>query len=172
MSPEHLQPIPSLAVILDYDPRWPGLFAALCEPIVSALGDLAARIEHIGSTAVPGLAAKPIIDFDVLLRSASDLPTVIARLSSLRYVHQGDLGIPGREAFQNPPGTFPHHLYVCLPDCAQFQRHLKFRDHLRTHPLDARTYASLKRQLAAQFTNDRDAYTSGKTEFINSILNP
>jgi GrpB-like predicted nucleotidyltransferase (UPF0157 family) len=157
-------------IIEEYDPQWPRTFESLRSRISAALGPMAVAIEHIGSTAVPGLAAKPIIDLDVLLCSDSDLAPAIAALASLGYEHHGDLGIPGREAFRNPLSGFPHHLYVCSPNRDEYRRHLAFRDHLRSHPGDASAYADLKRKLAAQFGPNRDAYTEAKTEFINEIL--
>jgi len=157
-------------IIKDYDPSWPVLFAALRAKLAATLGDLAASIEHVGSTAVPGLAAKPILDIDVLLRSAEDLPLAIERLASLGYRHQGDLGIAGREAFVTPPRIPPHHLYVCRPDSPAFRRHILFRDYLRTHSADAQAYDCLKRRLAAQFPDDRVAYTEAKSGFVTAIL--
>jgi GrpB-like predicted nucleotidyltransferase (UPF0157 family) len=96
--------------VVDYDPAWPVLFATLRAPIAAALGDVAVSIEHAGSTAVPELAAKPIIDLDVAIRAEADLPLVIGRLAPLGYSYQGDRGIPGRGAFAWPPGTPRHHL--------------------------------------------------------------
>lgn len=160
----------NIVLIENYDPSWPALFTVLCSKLSATLGDLAASIEHVGSTAVPGLAAKPILDIDVLLRSAEDLPLAIEKLTSLGYCHQGDLGISGREAFTTPPTATPHHLYICLPDSLAFRRHILFRDYLRVHPADAQAYADLKRRLASQFVDDRVAYTEAKTDFIRSIL--
>ena len=157
-------------IIEDYDPRWPEQFESLRARICRALGLLAVAVEHVGSTAVPGLAAKPIIDLDVLLRDPGDLAEAIARLAGLGYAHRGDLGVPGREAFQAPPDEFPHHLYVCMPDSREYRRHLAFRDHLRCHPEDAKEYASLKRKLAAEFGPDREGYSQAKTEFVKKIL--
>ena len=82
--------------IADYDPRWPATFASLRDRIAPLLPD--ATIEHVGSTSVPGLAASPIIDLDVIVADASDVPLAIALLATLRYAHRGDLGVPGREA--------------------------------------------------------------------------
>lgn len=157
-------------IVEDYDPRWPQQFEALHSRIAAVLGPLAAAIEHVGSTAVRGLAAKPIIDLDVLLRSDEDLPAAIRALTSLGYQYRGDLGVAGREAFQAPPDAFPHHLYVFPPDSREFRRHLAFRDHLRAHPADAAAYSHLKRNLAAQFAADRETYTQAKTEFVREIL--
>src|ERR1700744_4662012 len=95
-------------VVVEYDPGWPALFEFFRGRIVTALGGLATAVEHVGSTAVPGLAAKPIIDMDVLLVSGDALPTTIERLATLGYVHQGDLGIPDREAFRTPARDSPH----------------------------------------------------------------
>ncbi|MFZ0732654.1 MAG: GrpB family protein [Candidatus Sulfotelmatobacter sp.] len=143
----------------DYNPRWPERFESIRSRIAPALGAIAAAIEHIGSTAVPGLAAKPIIDLDVLLRSEADLPAAISKLAALGYEHQGDLGVTGRHAFKAPSHDVQHHLYVCLPSADEFPRHIAFRNHLRAHPKDANVYSSLKRSLAQRFSLDRDAYT-------------
>ena len=131
-------------VIVDYDPQWPQVFHDLSRVIGGALGERALSIEHVGSTAVPGLAAKPIIDIDVVIASDDQLPAVIQALALLGYVHQGDLGIPQREAFNRQGddvprgglgGTWPeHHLYVCPQDSRELRRHLAFRDFLRAHP--------------------------------------
>jgi GrpB-like predicted nucleotidyltransferase (UPF0157 family) len=157
-------------VIVDYDPGWAELFDALRSRMFSLLGDLAAGVEHVGSTAVPGLAAKPIIDLDVLLRSEADMPAVIERLAGAGYVHQGDLGVPGREAFATPPQSIPHHLYVCPPGSPEYRRHLAFRNYLRSHSAEAAAYGGLKRELAMQFRDDRAAYTDGKSAFVAEIL--
>jgi GrpB-like predicted nucleotidyltransferase (UPF0157 family) len=156
--------------ITAYDPCWPQTFAALRDEIASTLGSLAQRVEHVGSTAVPGLPAKPIIDLDVVIATPADLPTVITRLATLGYQHQGDLGITGREAFTIPATGPAHHLYVCPAGSRELARHVAFRDYLRRHPAQARAYAELKRSLAAQFRSDRDAYARGKKAFIEQAL--
>jgi GrpB-like predicted nucleotidyltransferase (UPF0157 family) len=157
--------------IADYDPGWPAAFAALRDQIAAALGPLAQRIEHVGSTAVPGLPAKPVIDLDVVIATLADLPEVISRLATLGYWHEGDLGITGREAFASPAAATPaRHLYVCTADSRELARHIAFRDYLRTHPGQARTYAKLKRSLAAQFRSDRDAYSRSKAAFVEQAL--
>jgi GrpB-like predicted nucleotidyltransferase (UPF0157 family) len=157
-------------VIQDYDPLWPKLFEMLRSRIAAVLERKASAIEHVGSTAVPGLAAKPIIDLDVLLASDSDLEPVIAKLASIGYEHRGDLGVPGREAFRAPLQDCRHHLYVCGPGSVEYQRHIAFRDYLRTHKGDADAYAKLKRELAGRFRDDREAYNEAKAEFVTEIL--
>jgi GrpB-like predicted nucleotidyltransferase (UPF0157 family) len=123
--------IDEFMLIQDYDSSWPHAFSKLATGVKAALGSLIVTVEHIGSTAVPGLAAKPIIDLDVVLASPVDLPEAIRRLSSIGYVHEGDLGIPGREAFRSPLGEVRHHLYVLTVGANELRRHLAFRDALR-----------------------------------------
>jgi GrpB-like predicted nucleotidyltransferase (UPF0157 family) len=156
--------------IVDYEPAWPLAFQSLQRELALRLGNLAASIEHVGSTSVPGLAAKPILDVDVTLAGDEDFAQIAARLNEAGYIHQGDLGIPKREAFLAPPGSVPLNLYVCLPSGREHRRHLAFRDYLRSHPSDAANYAALKRQLAVQFPHDRTAYVHGKSAFIEAIL--
>jgi GrpB-like predicted nucleotidyltransferase (UPF0157 family) len=157
-------------VIVDYDPTWPDTFAQLRDRVAAALGPLAVAIEHIGSTAVPGLAAKPIIDLDVVIANRADLPAVMQRLRPLGYHHEGDLGVPGREAFTTPAGVPPHHLYVCVVGTPALNRHLAFRDALRADPAAAHAYGDLKRTLAARLSHDRVAYTEAKTGFVERVL--
>jgi GrpB-like predicted nucleotidyltransferase (UPF0157 family) len=164
--------MPEPIVIVDYDPEWPQRYEALRARIAPAVGDLAAEIVHVGSTSVPGLAAKPVIDLNILLHKSSDLPAMIERLASLGYRHEGDLGVVGREAFATPPGysVHDHHLYVCAPDWAGHADQIAFRDYLRAHPVAARAYARLKRSLAAKYRQNRGAYASAKAGFVAAVL--
>jgi GrpB-like predicted nucleotidyltransferase (UPF0157 family) len=157
-------------VVADYDPGWPALFERLARPVREAVADLGARVEHVGSTAVPGLAAKPIVDIDVVVAAPSDVPEAIERLRGLGYVYQGDKGIVGREAFLWPPGAPVHHLYVVVDGGPPYRDHVRFRDHLRQHPDKAEEYAALKRELARRHGRDRIAYTDAKTGFVTAIL--
>lgn len=154
--------------VVDYDAAWPARFRALADRAAAALGGIALRIEHVGSTSVPGLAAKPVIDLDVLVR-AEDVPAAIERLARIGYAHRGDLGIPGREAFRPPPGEPKHHLYVCVAECRGYHEHLLFRDHLRAHPHAAAEYAALKRRLAAGHRDDGEAYQLAKSAWIDAV---
>jgi GrpB-like predicted nucleotidyltransferase (UPF0157 family) len=156
-------------LIQDYDPAWPEAFSKLAARVNAALGSLVVTIEHIGSTAVPGLAAKPIIDLDVVLGSPADLPEGIRLLASLGYVHEGDLGITGREAFRSPEGEPRHHLYVLTVGANELRRHLAFRDALRDDNELRDKYAVLKRSIAKAYQDDRSGYTEAKTDFITSI---
>jgi GrpB-like predicted nucleotidyltransferase (UPF0157 family) len=159
-------------IIVDYDPDWPRRYEVLRACIAPAVGDLAAEIVHVGSTSVSGLAAKPVIDLNILLRASSDLPAVIERLASLGYRHEGDLGAVGREAFATPPGysAHDHHLYVCAPDWAGHGDQIAFRDYLRARPRAAKAYARLKRSLAAKYRDNRTAYANAKAGFVAAVL--
>ncbi|TLZ26447.1 MAG: GrpB family protein [Gammaproteobacteria bacterium] len=153
-----------------YDRTWSTGFQELRRALLDLVDDVALSVEHVGSTAVPGLAAKPVIDVDVVVASDAEIPVVIARLAQLGYVHQGDLGIDRREAFISPRHMFAHHLYACAHDCWALQNHSAVRDYLRAHPAAVTEYAALKRRLAAEFPEDAAAYTKGKAGFILSIL--
>jgi GrpB-like predicted nucleotidyltransferase (UPF0157 family) len=161
----------SPVVVVDYQHDWPALFERLATPLRRAVAHLdAATVEHVGSTAVPGLAAKPIVDIDVVLDSAADVPAAVEALRGLGYVYQGDKGIRGREAFMWPPEAPAHHVYVVVAGSAPHRNHVGFRDHLRTHPEDARRYAELKGELAAAHAGDVAAYAAGKQRFIDAIV--
>jgi GrpB-like predicted nucleotidyltransferase (UPF0157 family) len=156
--------------VVDYDPDWPRIFRSLTDRIWPAVRDLAVGIEHVGSTSVPGMAGKPVIDLDVVAASRSDVPSIVGRLETLGYQHRGNLGIEDRDAFRVPAGSPAHHLYVTLQDSLAFRNHIFVRDYLRAHPLEAAAYSALKKRLAERFRNERERYQEGKTEFVLSIL--
>jgi GrpB-like predicted nucleotidyltransferase (UPF0157 family) len=162
--------MPRTIIVTDYDPGWPAAFEALRARVALVLGEVALAIEHVGSTSVPGLAAKPVIDIDVVVRSPDDIQAAIERLATIGYVHRGDLGIAGREAFAQPANLPKHHLYVCPLGCEELRRHLAFRDYLRAHPDVAETYAAIKRAAAIRFPNDINSYIDAKTDFVQSVL--
>lgn len=165
-TPAYREPV----VIADYDPGWPALFAELALPLRAAVADLGAEVEHVGSTAVAGLAAKPIIDMDVVVRSADDVPAAIERLRGLGYVYQGDKGVPGREAFLWPPGARRHHAYVVVSGGHPHANHIGFRDYLLAHPETAAQYAVLKRELAERHRDDQLGYGNAKDEFVTEVM--
>ena len=157
-------------VLREYDPAWPRLFEGLRGRVLDALGGLAVAVEHVGSTAVPGLTAKPVVDIDAVVPSAEDVPLAVERLERAGYRHEGDLGVSGREAFRPPAGAPWHHLYVLPAGGEELRRHLAFRDNLRAHPEEASAYAALKRESARRFGGDRRAYADSKGEFVEHIL--
>ena len=158
------------AVIAEYDPRWPGEFERLRDLLDAALTDVTHVTEHVGSTAVRGLAAKPIIDADVVVADESAVGPAVKALAAAGWRHEGDLGIKGREAFLPPEDVAYHHLYVVVAQSRPHRDHIDFRDFLRMHPGHAARYAALKRQLAVLLETDRGAYVRGKQEMITEFL--
>ena len=158
-------------VVEPYDAAWARDFAGIEAELRPALGELALGIEHVGSTSVRGLSAKPIIDVDVVIRDRSRLDEVIDALGRIGYRHEGDLGIPGREAFdyEGKEHLRRHHLYVCARDSAELKRHLAFRDYLRAHPDAVRAYSRVKVEGAALYPNDIDGYIAHKSPFIEGV---
>ena len=156
--------------VVDYNPNWPRQFQDLRSTLTSAIGDIALAIEHVGSTAVPGLSAKPVIDIDVVVSGPQQVADAIMRLAIIGYSHRGDLGIAGREAFDSPHRDPAHHLYVCQQDALALRNHLTMRATLRTNPHLAREYGELKKGLATRFSNDIDGYIDGKTGFLLRLL--
>ena len=157
--------------IAAYDPAWPGAYERERAAILEALGDLVFAIEHVGSTSVPGLGAKPIIDIMIGLRKLADHARCVAPLRSLGYEHKGEFGIPGRHYFRKPVrGPRRHQLHMVEHGRDFWVRHLLFRDYLRLHPDEASAYQRLKVGLAARFGTDVEGYTEAKREFIQSAL--
>ena len=162
--------VPEPVIIVEYDPGWVPTFRKLRDRVTRSLGKLPCSIEHVGSTSIPGAAAKSIIDIDVVLHSESDVPKAIQALSRGGYRHLGDLGIAGREAFESPLGSPAHHLYVVVLGGREYERHIRFRDYLRSHPEETRRYSALKKSLALEHRDDREAYTEAKTAFVEETL--
>ncbi len=154
----------------NYNSSWPSMFEAIKAQVWPAVQDIAIGIEHVGSTSIPGLSAKPVIDIDVVILNASDLPMVIERLKAVGYEHRGNLGIEGREAFRAPAASIKQNFYVCLEDSLALKNHLLLRDHLRSNASARDEYSLLKHELARKFPDDIDSYVEGKTAFILRVL--
>jgi GrpB-like predicted nucleotidyltransferase (UPF0157 family) len=162
--------VPQPVVVVPYDPDWPDAFASIRSSLTDALGESAVAIEHVGSTSVPGLAAKPVIDIDIVIAHEAGLPLVTSKLATIGYRYEGERGVAGRHAFRPPDGLPKHHLYVCAVGNSELERHLAFRDHLRANRSDALAYANLKRELADRFGTDREGYSQAKTTFVEGVL--
>jgi len=156
-------------VIVDYDSRWPEMFQKHAAIISRALGPKALTIEHVGSTSVPGLAAKPIIDIDVIVEDSRDeaayLPAFVASGYVLR-VREPDWH--EHRMFRTP--ELDVHIHIFSPGCVEIARHLAFRNHLRSHADDRLRYETLKRKLAKEDWPDMNAYASAKSELVEEIL--
>ena len=152
-----------------YDTTWPLEFAVEADRIARACRGLALRLEHIGSTSIPGLSAKPVID--VLAGRPGNVSgeSYVAVFRQLGYEHKGAYGVPGRNYFRRgTPRT--HHVHLVSWTSAVWEDHLLFRDYLRSHPETAREYETLKRELAALYIQDKERYTDAKGPFIRSIV--
>ena len=156
--------------IVEYDPCWKTRFNEFKDVLWPVVAEHSISFEHVGSTALEGLAAKPIIDIDIVVSGMNALLKVIERLVPLGYVHQGELGIQGRHAFFQQENVSKLHLYVCLEGSLGLRNHLALRDYLHAHPSAAKEYSNLKKRLAQQYPNNIDRYVEGKTSFIAAIL--
>ena len=158
-------------VVLPYDEQWKQAFVHIKDEIQEALGSLALSIEHVGSTSVRGLSAKPIIDIDVVIQDYSVFDAAVAALEEIGYHHEGDLGITAREAFKysGKEHLQKHHLYVCPQDSAELNRHIAFRNYLRAHPEAVCEYSRIKEEGAALYPNDIEKYIQHKSPFIEKI---
>ena len=148
---------------------WVNEFQSYAERLKPLLEGLVVGIEHVGSTSVVGLAAKPIIDIDVVISSRVVLGQVLQQLAVAGYEHIGNDGIPGREAFAWPSER-RHHLYVCAVNTHNLHNHLIFRDYLREHSEVAFTYGQLKKKLAERYKRDAESYCEAKTGFIQQTI--
>ena len=161
--------------IVEYDPGWPARFAEEAKRLRATLGsDLVIDLEHFGSTAIPGLPAKPIIDILIAVRSLAEArATVIGPLRELGYVFWAENPKTDRLFFVKgmPPygERRTHHVHIAEPTAEPWLR-LPFRDYLRIHPEEAQRYGQLKRQLALKYRTDREAYTAAKTAYIDEVL--
>jgi GrpB-like predicted nucleotidyltransferase (UPF0157 family) len=164
-------PLMNEVEVVPHDPRWRDAFHAEAKRVAAALGAGVVAIHHVGSTAIPGIHAKPVID---LLVEVTDLAGVDARapaMASLGYEAMGEYGIPGRRYFRRDDGegTRTHNLHAFRAGSAEVERHLAFRDYMTAHPAEARDYGDLKRKLAAEHPRSMDGYMDGKDGFIREM---
>lgn len=157
-------------LVLPYHEKWKQDFVDIKTELCQTLGELAISIEHVGSTSVERLAAKPIIDIDVVVKKEK-LNDVISSLKNIGYIHEGNLGISGWEAFayEGKEHLQQHHLYVCPEDSLELKRHLAFRDYLRVHPEAVNEYSKVKVEAAKLYPEDIDKYIKYKRTVIEKI---
>jgi GrpB-like predicted nucleotidyltransferase (UPF0157 family) len=159
-----------LIIVVDSDPTWPALFADQAATLRRALGPVAMRIDHIGSTSVVGLAAKPIIDVQISVASLEPTEPFRVPLESLGYVFHGENPELTKRYFREPPGARRTHIHVRRAGSFSEQFALLFRDYLRARPDEADTYAHLKRELALTYREDREGYTNAKQPYIYTLI--
>jgi len=158
-------------IVVPYDENWPREFEKIKAEILPYVAHLILSIEHVGSTSVKGLYAKPIIDMNIVIEDGRLLPDVAQQLAKAGYTCVGDLGIIGRKAFKyaDKPHLMAHHLYVCPQDSMEHKRQVTFRDHLRLHPDDCEKYSKIKIDMAKKFPHNIDSYINGKQTVILEI---
>jgi GrpB-like predicted nucleotidyltransferase (UPF0157 family) len=157
-------------IIVPYNEKWLSEFEKINSELINAMNNSVIAIEHIGSTSVAGLYAKPIIDIDIVIED-NMFDIVKEKLKTIGYVYVGNLGIVGREAFDysNKDHLMEHHLYVCGKDSAELKRHITFRNYLRTHENDRNKYSNIKIKMAEKYPHNLDKYILGKQPVILEI---
>lgn len=156
--------------ILGYSHGWKSDFKAIRDYLIKHVSTWPASIEHVGSTAIPGLASRPIIDIDIIVSHDHVSNTEIKLIESLGYNYKGEKGISGRHAFGQLNSLPKHHLYLCILGSEGLKNHLLFRDYLLSHPEKVTEYSALKKQLSIMHPYDRQSYIRGKTRFIVQCL--
>ncbi|HGP3675159.1 MULTISPECIES: GrpB family protein [Bacillus cereus group] len=165
--------------IEEYNIKWESEFNKLQTLINDVMEDSILSIEHVGSTSIKGLAAKPVLDIDIVIEDYGFFPKVVTKLEAIGYYHQAKWSYKGREAFGRKDAFVPwseestvwmeHHLYVCDKNSEELRKHIAFRDYLREHEDVAGEYGRLKEELARE-SKSRTSYSEGKTKFITNIL--
>jgi GrpB-like predicted nucleotidyltransferase (UPF0157 family) len=152
--------------------EWHALFERELRVLLEHVGDLTVDVQHVGSTAVEGLDAKPIIDIALAVRSAEDIPRLRHSLEGLGYVYRGDAGSDGGHLFvkESAPELRTHHLHMVAVSDPQWRRWLLFRDELRADNALRARYSDLKRDLQERFTDDRKGYTDAKDAFVDGVV--
>ncbi len=157
--------------VVEYSAEWPRVFAREAAAILAKCRPLITDVHHIGSTSVPGLAAKPILDILPVAAGTAEALEAVSPMTALGYRYRGENGIAGRFYFDRVvEGRTVMHVHVFPAGHPEVRRHLVFRDHLRMNPDVAREYERMKRELAARYGDDRQTYTDSKAAFITGVI--
>ena len=158
-------------VVVPYDETWEAAFEVIKNEIEAVIGEIILGIEHVGSTSVKGLSAKPCIDIDVIIQDYSVFDEIAKRLGAIGYIHEGNLGIKDREAFKyaDKPHLMSHHLYVCPQYSEELHRHITFRNFLRHNPEAVKEYSLVKEKGAELYPNDINQYIEYKSLCIEDL---
>lgn len=155
--------------VVKYNPAWPKRFDTERKRLRRTLGEVAKRIHHMGSTAVPGLAAKPIIDILVEVTDLDALDRLNSAMEAIGYEPKGEFGIPGRRHFQKGGNRRTHHIHAFKRGDFNVLRYIAFRDYLRSHPEVSHEYGELKKRIAKACEDDIDRYCSGKEDYVKEL---
>jgi len=158
-------------VVLPYDRTWEFAFEEIKREIEVEISNLIIGIEHIGSTSVEGLSAKPIIDIDIIIKDYSVFDALVKKLEAIGYIHEGNLGIEDREAFRysDKPHLQQHHLYVCPQQSEELHRHIAFRDFLKSNSEAVKKYGAIKEKAAQLFPDDIEKYIEYKSSCVEEL---
>lgn len=158
-------------VVLPYNVQWKDDFEKIKSEIINAIGDSIIGVEHVGSTSVEGMSAKPCIDIDVIIKDYSAFDIIVSRLEMIGYIYEGNLGIEDREAFKyfNKPHLRTHHLYVCPQKSEELYHHITFRDFLRSNVDAVKKYSYVKETAARLFPHDIEKYMEYKSPCIEEL---
>ena len=164
--------LPNTLIVLPYDPNWITEYERIRDYLMEQIGDLTLEIKHVGSTSVPGLCAKPIIDIVALMESYDVFPAIVARLEKVGFKHNGNQGIKEREVFKRliPDDFMDYHFYVCPKDSEESHRQTIFKNALLNNKNIADDYGKLKMRLVDEVNGDRVLYTDSKTDFILRVI--
>ena len=157
--------------VVPYDEMWESAFEEIKNEIEAEIGDLILGIEHVGSTSIEGMSAKPCIDIDVIIKDYSVFDEIVSKLGAIGYIHERDLGIKDREAFKytDKHHLMMHHLYVCPQYSEELHRHITFRDYLRYTPEAVKEYSMVKEKAAGLYPNNIDQYMEYKSSCIEEL---
>lgn len=155
--------------VVPFDPEWHRQFGEAAVEISRIFGNECIEIHHIGSTSVEGLSAKPVIDLLPVVRSIENVDAFNGKMADAGYMAKGENGLPGRRYFQKGGNERTHHVHIYEEGSPEINRHLAFRDYLRTHPEKAKEYGTLKEELAAEYPQDIKKYIAGKAELVSEI---
>ncbi|MDU5144223.1 MAG: GrpB family protein [Paenibacillus dendritiformis] len=157
-------------IVTEYNEQWDNMFLDEAQKIEEIFADELLDIHHIGSTSVPGLKAKPIIDMMPVVKDIEKMDSFYEKMEGLGYESMGEFGMPGRRYFRKGGDNRTHQVHVFQADNKEdIQRHLAVRDYLRTHPEAVKQYGDLKEKLANQFPKDIEAYMDGKDTFVKEL---
>ncbi len=171
MPDKEFKPEQREVILVSHKPEWLDLARQEAERIKKALSVEVIAVHHVGSTAIPGIKAKPILDFVLVVKDLDSLDRKTHEMESMGYTARGEQGIPGRRFFsKDTDGKRSHHVHAFQKNNSEIERHLVFRDYLLTHRQDAKEYENLKEELAARFPHRSGDYTEGKSGFIQDTV--
>lgn len=160
-----------LVRVVPHNPEWKQAFTTESQKLAIVLAENLVTIHHIGSTAVPGIYAKPIIDFLIEVKEIELVERQTSAIEQLGYEAMGEFGLVGRRYFrkENPSGIRTHHVHIYQTNSPDIKRHVAFRDYLIAHPQIAKQYSQLKQELAQKYPHDIEAYMDGKDKFVKQV---